>query len=387
MLFKEKNPPRKFKVGDGSIVISDCGAIKLEPDEMMTFVTEKGSEYDIVRKSWGFYATSSLNGRLLASGLKAYLVKGNDKYFVWAVEDGKGKEFEAYLNSEKHKIICELYDSESLARLDCEQEKCVCGSSNFVLEHTYNKPPEGEIRFDFSSSGKYLRKLLRCASCGHFISRHEMDDSSLYGGEYVDANYKNADGMRKTFEKIINLPPEKSDNKGRVKAVLDFAKFSFSNNFKPSVLDVGSGLCVFLYELSKQGWNCLALDTDERQAEHAHNIAKVDSFCGSIETIEGSTKFDIIAFNRVLEHVENPVSMLKSAKPHLNDNGFIYVELPDGECAIEESPKREEFFIDHPHVFSFASASAMISKAGFKIIKAERLRDPSGKYTIRFFIK
>ena len=48
---------------------------------------------------------------------------------------------------------------------------------------------------------------------------------------------------------------------------------------------------------------------------------------------------------------------------------------------------REEFFIEHYHAFSLASIGLLIEKAGLTILSIERLREPSGKYTLRAFCK
>ena len=70
MQFKKQNPSRNFKVGlNQSVTIKDCGSIRLENDEQVTFLTSKSAEYDVARKSWGFYATPSINGRLKDFGL------------------------------------------------------------------------------------------------------------------------------------------------------------------------------------------------------------------------------------------------------------------------------------------------------------------------------
>ena len=69
-----KNPPRSYEVGRTvKLQMKDCGTIRLEPDEQLTFTTEAGAEYDLARKDWGFYATPSLNGRLQQFGLRAVL--------------------------------------------------------------------------------------------------------------------------------------------------------------------------------------------------------------------------------------------------------------------------------------------------------------------------
>jgi hypothetical protein len=106
MKFNELNPPRKFTVGKYvPIELSDYGKIELAPDELVTFVTEGGAEYDVGRKSWGFYATPSVNGRLQKFGFKTALVRNADnQYFVMLVERDKMRYFEQYLEQEQSEV-------------------------------------------------------------------------------------------------------------------------------------------------------------------------------------------------------------------------------------------------------------------------------------------
>ncbi|HOO91013.1 MAG TPA: hypothetical protein PLA74_09360, partial [Syntrophales bacterium] len=136
----------------------------------------------------------------------------------------------------------------------------ICGSTLWTTVFQYDAPPEGEVKFDFSKTGAYSRTVSRCGVCGHYVSRHSMDDSSLYSGQYVDATYGDAEGLLKTFNKIISLDSSKSDNSGRVKRVNEFAVSRIGDVMKKRVLDVGSGLCVFLHGMKAVGWECVALD-------------------------------------------------------------------------------------------------------------------------------
>src|SRR5208337_3730243 len=97
-------------------------------------------------------------------------------------------------------------------------------------------------------------------------------------------------------------------------------------------------------------------------------------------------RFDVVSFNKVLEHVEAPVAMLRRAADLLHRHGFVYVEVPDGDAAAGEGPGREEFFIEHHHVFSPGSLALVAARAGFGPIAIERLREPSGKFTLRAFL-
>lgn len=120
MKLTQQIPPRSFKVGSKTVIeMKDCAHIQLEADEQVTFKTESGAEYDVARKTWGFYATPSLNGRLPQFGLRAVLVKSpGERFYVLLVERGKEAEFYNYLAGEEHRIITWLDNDKALEALE-----------------------------------------------------------------------------------------------------------------------------------------------------------------------------------------------------------------------------------------------------------------------------
>ena len=107
MKVETSDPPRVFQVGlEHQIAVSDCGRVYLEPDEQVTFVTPAGKQHDFVAKSWGFYATPSVNGRLVDQGFKTALVKNSfGKYYVMVVDPDRMADFQAYLDTERHEVV------------------------------------------------------------------------------------------------------------------------------------------------------------------------------------------------------------------------------------------------------------------------------------------
>ena len=99
---------------------------------------------------------------------------------------------------------------------------CPCGAEDTVIVFTYSAPPPGEIAFRFATDADYRREVVRCRRCGHFLSRHRMDDAALYLEDYVSATYGD-DGVRRAFDRINALPPDRSDNVGRVRRIVEFA--------------------------------------------------------------------------------------------------------------------------------------------------------------------
>jgi SAM-dependent methyltransferase len=397
MNFDLREVPRVFKVGpQKEIEIKDWGSIHLLADEQVTFVTEDRGEYDVVRKNWGFYATPSTNERLVNHGFSAVLVRSpENKVYVFLVERAREQEFRDYVAHEGHTLILWLDgERDDLAQLDALlanrwTDRCLCGSPALKLVHTFHAPSTVEIRFSFARGSAYERRLFQCDSCKHFMSVHGLNDEGLYLGEYVNSNY--GDELKANFDRINSLPSAKSDNVARVTAVAAFAVAWFLTHAGPDVpniLDVGSGLCVFLNRIkSELGWICTALDPDPRASEHARSVVGIEVIQGDFRQTNLARQFDIVSLNKVIEHVKDPIQMLRMAKAAVKPSGFIYLEVPDGEKAIldPDGPLREEFTIDHPHVFSMASINIALTKAGLSSYRVERLREPSGKYTIRAF--
>jgi len=119
MKFFPKQPPREFEVGfDKKGIIRDCGVLELAADEQVTLTTENGGEYDVTRKSWGFYATPSMNGRLSSFGLRAVLVKNRlNRHFVLLVENGHQHAFQKYCEQEPLTVVAWLDDPNDLERI------------------------------------------------------------------------------------------------------------------------------------------------------------------------------------------------------------------------------------------------------------------------------
>jgi SAM-dependent methyltransferase len=269
--------------------------------------------------------------------------------------------------------------------------RCPCDGRNFRKVFTYTAPPAGEVRFDFAAAGNYRREVWRCAVCHHFVSICYLDMSGLYQHDYVSATYGDREGLRRAFERINSLGPDKSDNLGRVQRLLEFALAHLPGPARekrsPTVLDVGSGLCVFLHRMKEAGWECTALDNDPRLVAHAQEAVGVKALLGDFLELKDLGQFDLVTFNKVLEHVVDPVAMLARSAANLRPGGFVYVEVPDGEAAAQEGPEREEFFIEHHHIFSPASLALLAGRAGFAVRQLERLREPSTKYTLRAFLR
>jgi len=115
-----RHPPREFAVGrTGGIRLRHCADIALDADEQVTFVAPSGTQHDVVRKSWGYYATGSLNGRLRDHGLRgALVVNGAGRLYLLLVEQGRERAFEQYLQNEEQRLLTWLDRDDDVRRLE-----------------------------------------------------------------------------------------------------------------------------------------------------------------------------------------------------------------------------------------------------------------------------
>ena len=100
--------PRKFNASiKNKIILKDFGKIYLNKNEMISFTDKKKRDYDVVKKSWGYYATPSINKRLKNNKFKTFIVKSKitKNYYILLVYNDKKKLFQNYIKSENLKII------------------------------------------------------------------------------------------------------------------------------------------------------------------------------------------------------------------------------------------------------------------------------------------
>ena len=265
--------------------------------------------------------------------------------------------------------------------MNLNDELCRFCKSNKVLIKQFNRPPKGETNFGFLP---YNRSLWQCTGCQHITNKHNFNiDTTFYKKTYQRTTYK--EKARSRFTDLMSLPREQSDNRQRVNFIDNFWNDTQKNKEK-SCLDVGSGLGVFPAVLKELNWDCVAIEPDPEACEIIREKIGIEVLSGELVECQKIGEFNLICFNKVLEHTQNPKEMLLQSTLHLKSGGLLYIELPDGETALKESgPDREEFFVEHFDAYSRKSLELLMNSVRFKILTVDQVYEPSGKFTLRAF--
>jgi SAM-dependent methyltransferase len=129
------------------------------------------------------------------------------------------------------------------------------------------------------------------------------------------------------------------------------------------VLDIGSGAGEWLYLLKRQGISATGLDPDPGYAAFARRELSVEVVAGLVDEVEFAPQsFQVVTLFHVLEHLRDPVRVLKQCLGWLSDGGNLIVEVPNLASPHQHPHKRF-----HPaHLFGFVPATLALAarKAG-----------------------
>ena len=98
------------------------------------------------------------------------------------------------------------------------------------------------------------------------------------------------------------------------------------------LLEIGVGSGSFLGAARAAGFEAMGCDLSGaicRQVEHTHGVPM---HCGSLDTLPGEMRFDVVVMNHVLEHVQEPVAFLREVRRLLAQGGFVHVAVPNIVC-------------------------------------------------------
>ncbi len=167
---------------------------------------------------------------------------------------------------------------------------------------------------------KVLKKtynIVRCSACGFYYLNPNLELSKdewqvLYDNEYFVP-------MNKWLERRRKRDLVKRFNK--------FQKYSKSG--KKNYLDVGAGEGYGLIEASKRGWEVYGVDITDHRIHEAKSSKFTFYLSDLISAGFPNDYFDFIYVDSVLEHVPNPMEILKELKRIVSIGGVIYVGVPN----------------------------------------------------------
>lgn len=154
------------------------------------------------------------------------------------------------------------------------------------------------------------------------------------------------------------------------------------------LLDVGCGDGSFLRLARTCGWDVVGLDPDPKARANAAKQS-LTVYEGGIEYFDGKAKmFDVITMNHVIEHIYEPVKLLKACHKLLKPGGQIWLSTPNIDSFGHQRFQQNWRGLETPRhlvLFNRNSLNQALISAGFSApIDCECLSPSKGMFKMSF---
>jgi SAM-dependent methyltransferase len=255
-----------------------------------------------------------------------------------------------------------------------------------VLVHTL--PDRFERAAGIAVEG-YRRAWRRCPCCAALVGVQRPEDEAALAR--LTSSYYEIDlgtGIRVKYDKVLALPPERSDNAGRVRRVADACRKWLPKREHAVAIDIGAGTGVFLSRFLPamgEGWQGIAIEPDPLAAAHLDELGRFQVIAALFDGDLELPNADLVTFNKVVEHIAEPTGVLTLAADRLKPDGVVYVEVPDTLTAAHRPPEDNILGALHKHLYEPETLAALLRRAGFAVLEVARIVEPSGKLTVYAF--
>jgi O-antigen biosynthesis protein len=154
---------------------------------------------------------------------------------------------------------------------------------------------------------------------------------------------------------------------------------------KKHVLELGAATGRVTEALKANGCEVVAVERDACAARRLREICPVIE--GDVEQISlerrlDGTKFDVVLAGDFLEHLQDPVQLLKEVRPYIGAGGFLLASIPNvshGSVRLALLHGKFEYaekgILDRTHLrfFTLESIRQMFAEAGYRIDSVQRL--------------
>lgn len=351
---------------------------------------EKLAGYDLVVTHYGFTAFEAAAANcavllLATSGLHKKLSK---KYGFVCV--GKNQlaskklrpllEYPQVLDNKKFKALLWLAKpSDNAAHLGLEKASGLSPLASFVQElslaQKFSCPVCGPTAL---GGGKVLARTAahtfrRCPKCGMTYLSFSSDSRVQYEADYFGSEYKAQYG--RTY--LDDFDSIKAQGLRRAGVIARAGRFSLKKPKAARLLDIGCAYGPFLAAAKELGFESYGTDISQSALDYVKNKLGFSSVLSSfadfdVQKVFGFKKFDAVTMWYVIEHCRDLKGLLARVNGLLDKGGIFAFSTPSG-SGVSARFNRSDFFKnsprDHYTIWEPSSASGVLRKFGFKVVK------------------
>jgi predicted SAM-dependent methyltransferase len=118
-----------------------------------------------------------------------------------------------------------------------------------------------------------------------------------------------------------------------------------------------------------EGWETIGIDINPNVTSENHKIVIWD-----VEQYKTDMKFDVIWASHIFEHFKDPLKVAENLYGALNENGLLFVAMPDPWFINWEHPHRWQHWVmrEHHILWDMDSFIECMEKIGYKCVMSKR---------------
>lgn len=232
------------------------------------------------------------------------------------------------------------------------------------------------------AAGREALRSVACALCGEEASTRFYDESSLWvrcGG--CGLVYQNPQPVRDQLldrydREYFRYEVENEEaflglmRKGL--ADIGFEAIESALEGEKRIVDIGCATGMLIASMKERGWIEKGVEVCAPAAAYARKERGVDVFEGILENAGiVSSSIDVVHCSHLIEHLNDPLGFMLEVMRILKPGGHFIVTTPNvtGLQAYLFRAEWRSMIEDHLYLFSIATLTALLRKAGFRILK------------------
>lgn len=201
--------------------------------------------------------------------------------------------------------------------------------------------------------------VLKCNVCGLVYLNEFLDNSD----EYYKSSCMRKGEMESTIQEIRTSASV--DDKRRASFIAPMIE-------NKRYLDFGCGAGGVLIRTRDIAREICGIELEQAMVDvlNGEGIKCYPSIDSAIDELKG--KMDVISLFHVLEHIEEPVSVLQKLSTMLSEDGVMVIEVPNADDALLSLYENENFadftyWESHLYLYNNITLTQLMKKAGLKI--------------------
>ena len=233
-------------------------------------------------------------------------------------------------------------------------------------------------------------RLVRCEACGHVRLSHRpghIEATHSFSLDYLEncalAEYEHCGSLARVGGRLVLFP---FGNSRFFQPVLDNVRPFWKTR---KIVDCGCGVGFLVDALQRDGWSAVGIEVSPLLVACGKRSFGLDLRLASFDSLEPFTDLDAVTLIEIIEHLFDPVAVLRQIRAWLRPGGAVYITTPNFDCDDRRRAGMawDAICADHYQYFTAATLQRALEMTGFQvrwIAKTGSLgRDEAGGKTLR----